>query len=565
MSNNIAIKSIQNLLDCNFYIPSYQRGYRWTKQEVIDLLNDINEFEPEIKSDSNTKTWYCLQPIVVTKKTDDKWNVIDGQQRLTTIYLILHYLKNSNITKNTTELFGLEYETREGSEKYLEEELGKKAEDSSNIDYYHISVAYQAITHWFEDHKTVESFIPKFKNSTMVIWYEASGTEDAIAIFTRINSGKIALTNAELIKALFLNSSNFKYLDNDPVKLHLKQLEIASEWDSMEYALQEDSFWFFINKDKNDLPTRIEFIFNLIAVTPHTHTYSTFQFFNDKFKSKTDLELKIEKYWKEIKKLFLTLEEWYNDRELYHKIGYLIEIGVDIKAILQAKTEITSKTVFLVWIDKQISSKFETVHLDKIGYPNRHVREVLLLHNIQTMLDNSNESSRFPFDRFKKEDWDVEHIHAIATKVSIKKELQATWLTNNFVKTEQHSDEEKNALIASIKDANTPVEEVLFEELVHYVLGEEDNGLQNLCLLDRGTNRSYKNDGFKEKRRKIIEREIQGTFIPICTKNVFMMYYTENVTNIEVWNKEDKASYLNKIKEVLKQYITPTEKVANEQ
>lgn len=46
----------------NFFIPGYQRGYRWTEQQVKDLLNDINEFEPENDS------WYCLQPLV-TKKT----------------------------------------------------------------------------------------------------------------------------------------------------------------------------------------------------------------------------------------------------------------------------------------------------------------------------------------------------------------------------------------------------------------------------------------------------------------------------------------------------------------
>src|SRR5690606_40955167 len=86
---------------------------------------------------------------------------------------------------------------------------------------------------------------------------------DSTDIFTRINSGKIPLTNAELIKALFLNSSNFENVDAE--KLRLKQLEIASEWDRIEYALQDDSFWYFINKSENNLATRIEFIFNLMS------------------------------------------------------------------------------------------------------------------------------------------------------------------------------------------------------------------------------------------------------------------------------------------------------------
>lgn len=61
-SNNISIKTISDLLKCNFYIPSYQRGYRWTEQQVKDLLNDINEFSPKEIPNSDEKTWYCLQP-----------------------------------------------------------------------------------------------------------------------------------------------------------------------------------------------------------------------------------------------------------------------------------------------------------------------------------------------------------------------------------------------------------------------------------------------------------------------------------------------------------------------
>lgn len=113
-----------------------------------------------------------------------------------------------------------------------------------------------------EEKLDVITFSSKFNSSTKVIWYETSQNEDSIDIFTRINSGKIPLTNAELIKALFLNSSNFSNTDTE--KLRLKQLEIASEWDRIEFALQDDSFWYFINKNENNLPTRIEFIFKLM-------------------------------------------------------------------------------------------------------------------------------------------------------------------------------------------------------------------------------------------------------------------------------------------------------------
>ncbi len=558
-SNNITIKTISELLKCDFFIPTYQRGYRWTEQQVTELLNDINEFSPKEIPNSNEKTWYCLQPIVVKLKSKNEWDVIDGQQRLTTIYLILYYLNQRYTEEGRTKLFELEYETRVGSANYLKNELGKNEEDNTNIDYFHISVAYRTIKNWFRENKVEKSFEPKFYDSTKVIWYETSTNDDSIDIFTRINSGKIPLTNAELIKALFLNSSNFAKADSE--KLRLKQLEIASEWDRIEYALQDDSFWYFINKNGNKLATRIEFIFNLMSDKPSDDKYSTFHFFNEKFKTKSEKE--INDNWQEIKKYFQTLEEWYNDRELYHKIGYLIAIGTNIKNILKEKKEKT-KTEFSNWINQEIKSKFRNVNLEEVEYNGGYVREILLLHNIQTMLNNENETNRFPFDRYKKESWDVEHIHAIATEVNVKIENQIEWLKNNFIKTDNHHNVELNDRIEFIKSGKT-IDENEFEDIVDYVLGQEDNSLRNLCLLDSGTNRSYKNDSFKEKRKKIIEREIEGTFIPICTKNVFMKYYSANVQDIEVWNEKDRTSYFEKIQKVINQYLPQMTLAENEQ
>lgn len=586
--NAIKIKTISDLLKSNFFIPSYQRGYRWTEQQVTDLLNDVWEFinKPNKKDDE----WYCLQPVVVIKSDDDTKNknnlngdwydVIDGQQRLTTTFLILKNLER--FVESERKNFKIQYETRKGSEDFLTEIESKSEDDSEkNIDYFHIYNAYTTIKTWFqkkanEGQTSISSkFITPFLEKVKIIWYETTDS-DSIDIFTRLNSGKIPLTNAELIKALFLNSSNF--VNSDEVKLGLIQREIASEWDRIEYALQDDSFWYFINKNESTLATRIEFIFNLmyevakaedkeieerkrliiktkdeIDKRRKTHPtliekfgsdeYSTFRFFAEKFKTKEENE--ISDNWHEIKRFFQTLEEWYNDRELNHKVGYLITIGKDIKDILNEKKE-KSKTEFLSWINEHIKSKFENVNLEEVEYKGPFVREILLLHNIQTMLNKENETNRFPFDRYKKESWDVEHIHAIATKVKVKKENQAEWLINNFIKTDNHHNEDLNNQIEFIKSGNT-IDENEFENIIDYVLGEEDNSLQNLCLLDRRTNRSYKNDSFKEKRKKIIEREIEGTFIPICTKNVFMKYYSNDVKDIEVWNEIDRKSYIRNI------------------
>src|SRR5690554_2577123 len=333
-NNNISIKRINDLLKSNFFIPSYQRGYRWTEQQVTDLLNDINEFSPKEIPNSNEKTWYCLQPIVVKQKSENEWDVIDGQQRLTTIFLVIHYMNEMWKGKQKNNEFNLRFETRDKSQEFLKNILVDEISDEvvvndENIDFHFISKAYSTIHNWVKSNDKLDTgnFESKFIHSSKIIWYETSINDDSIDIFTRINSGKIPLTNAELIKALFLNSSNFEKADSE--KLRLKQLEIASEWDRIEYTLQDDSFWYFINKSENNLATRIEFIFNLMSDKPSDDKYSTFHFFNGKFKTKSEKE--INDNWQEIKKYFQTIEEWYNDRELYHKIGYLIAVGTDIK------------------------------------------------------------------------------------------------------------------------------------------------------------------------------------------------------------------------------------------
>ena len=254
--NTIKETAVGKLLGMNFFIPGYQRGYRWTEQQVNDLLNDINEFEPKNGS------WYCLQPLVVMKK-DEKWEVIDGQQRLTTIYLILACL-------GVTDKYTIEYETRKGSKGFLEN-ISEKAEDEAkgNIDFFYMHKAYETIEKFFDKKKNQEHFQEGFKdkllNNVKFIWYEIDEGENPVTVFTRLNMGKIPLTNAELIKALFLNRSNFGAGEEKNETLRLRQQEIASEWDTIEYTLQNDEFWLFLNQPGDNRPTRIDFIFDLIC------------------------------------------------------------------------------------------------------------------------------------------------------------------------------------------------------------------------------------------------------------------------------------------------------------
>ena len=566
MDNILELKTINDLRKMNFFIPSYQRGYRWSEKEVTDLLNDVSEFTPKQIDDTDKKTWYCLQPIIVKVKSKQQhdaigkkqYEVIDGQQRLTTIYLVLYYLNQLYTEEHREPLFELKYETRITSHDFLKE-LKKDEISEENIDFNYISTAYKTICNWFKKEDfDINEFQSKFKFNTKVIWYE-SNEDDSIAIFTRINIGKIPLTNAELIKALFMNSSNFEKKRSD--KVRLKQLEVSTEWDRIEHALQNDMFWYFITG--NDVLTnRIELIFNLMnKENDENDNYSTFRFFNKKFQNKT--EKIIEKNWIEVKNYFQRFEEWFNERELYHKIGFLISEGETIDMLISESDKKTKKD-FKKFLNETIKEKLRKVSLEDLQYGDKIIKTILLLYNIQTMLNNENDNSLFPFDLFKTGKWDIEHITSVKDKIPDSLQHKANWLedANKFI---EDSKLKKRVEGCDIKNDF----DELYEDIVAYFnseLKDDDiNDISNLALLDSETNRGYKNAVFPMKRMTIIQREKEGTFIPLCTKNAFLKYFSEYPPKMSFWTQDDSENYFKDIEKVLKIYLpSKKENINNE-
>ncbi|GAA4292617.1 DUF262 domain-containing protein [Aestuariibaculum suncheonense] len=559
MENILELKTVNELTQYDFFIPSYQRGYKWTEKEVKDLLNDINDFKPRIIENSDNKTWYCLQPIVIRLNNERKneYDVIDGQQRLTTIYLILFYLNQDFVESRRLKLFNLNYQTRLGTKTFLQE-LEQKGIDESNSDFFHISRAYKTIKDWFENRPInfdKSEFSSKFKFHSKVIWYE-SISEDPIKIFSRINVGKIPLTNSELIKALFLNSSNFDHQQSD--KLRLKQLEIATEWDNIEQQLQNDSFWYFLTGNQTQV-NRIEFIFDLISEgNKKEDSYSTFRYFSEQFRNST--QETVELNWKNVKSYFQRFNEWFNEREWYHKIGYLVAVNSISISELYYKSSDLTKTKFHSYLNELIKRSIKNINLEELQYSDKgDVRKTLLLYNILTMLNSDKDNSYFPFNLFKNGRWDIEHITSIKDVMPDKNRID--WLNDAKVFIDESKpdgkDLKKRAEIINIK--NEDQFKALFEDIVSHfnsdLKDDQINDISNLTLLDSETNRGYKNAVFPLKRKTIIKRDKQGVFIPICTKNVFLKYFSEYPPKISFWTQEDRENYEADIYNVLKNYI----------
>ncbi len=563
----ILLKPVNDLLTERFHVPAYQRGYRWTKRQVDDLLNDLWDFQDKATS---KEAFYCLQPVVVKKSDDGAWEVVDGQQRLTTIFLILTALKLF-LAEMGKEPFSLSFETRKGSEGFLRDL--DPALRGKNIDYHHISNAYDAIRDWFKNNdgsrrlKILQCLTND--NATgrnvKVIWYELPNG-DPIDAFTRLNMGKIPLTNSELIRALFLQSANFEISAGSHI-----QLRIAQEWDGIEKTLRRDEVWYFLHQQKDEPANRIEYLFELIAETAvgdDKDELRTFRFYHERFAKGPGIA---EHEWLAVKRVFMTLEEWFNDRVLYHLVGYLVATGDDIATLMRAGERVAKsefhqvlKRMIFQRLTGELLAEISQTHatiiefLDGLDYDKspKEIRHTLLLFNIATLLKNEDSNLRFPFDAFKKDQWDIEHVRSIDSGKPDNSPEQKAWLEQSAKCLDAVEDAgllgKVRATISSARcDGFDACYNQLLERFDERVTRETDHGISNLALLDAGTNRSYKNAVFPVKRGVILDRDRDGTFVPLCTKNVFLKCYSKNVGRMMFWSPSDSADYLAALVDIL--------------
>ena len=548
----------------NFDIPSYQRGYRWGKDEVYRLLDDIY---------TNGANNYCLQPVVVRKNLD-RYELIDGQQRLTTMFILLKYIQKEfkpRIKLN----YSLSYETRTNSEAFLNSVEKELAE--TNIDFFHIYNAYQTINGWFIDQKddviAADKLYEYLVERVKIIWYEVDESEDAIALFTRLNIGKIPLTSAELVKAMFLSRDNNSEMDRE------KQEEISLQWDNIEKELHNNSLWYFLTNHSNvKYQTRIDLILDLISGKPadNKEKYYTFFYFDNLNK-----EENLNEIWKEIQHTFLILKDWYEDHELYHKIGYLIasntkslqDIFVLSRRIIDGKgiTKKQFKSELDVYIRKSVAlnGNYSELSYEKTA-DYAKISRLLLLFNVESVRQNGEQTHWFPFEKFKfqkssKVSWSLEHIHAQQSEGMQKQDDWKEWLrlhTPSIVSLGDGNSE----LIKEMETAcaKERLERLEFEDLQQKVIQklssqgntEYMHSIANLALLNMSDNAALNNSTFDVKRNAIIEMDKKGQFIPFCTKMVFLKYYTPSTSNqLHFWGQPDRIAYIKAINSTLKNYL----------
>lgn len=625
-NNTVDTKTIASLLDgCNyFYIPGYQRGYRWTHKQVDDLLNDLYTFmkQPETEFKGS---FYCLQPIIVreitdkevrglamgdaNKESDNKlWELVDGQQRLTTIYILLCYLlaKSKMTEKDFLEdynsgLYHMYYETRPESKEILDS-LGTEVAERhcrDNIDATHLTNAYYYIGQWFTDENKGQALSKLYNHgesqkprpmreeflklltessdqkSVKVIWYQLSDdvSVDPIREFTRINNGKIPLTDTELVKALFLQKRN--YMSGEKA---LQQVKVSMQWESIENTLQIDDFWCFISDKGVDIEDRMSTLLKLVYLKHSDNEVQTiesgdvFRYYYSQFEGAIDvgLQTRVKDMWTEIVDTFYTLEDWYESPEIYNYVGFLVQSGMNLATIYQKyERNLKSETPipFIKLLEEEICQLMSDIDVEKddggnyrimTEYGDRaKVRRILLLLNINVLsqqlkkINDCKEGAhseanmfKFPFDLYKSQLWDIEHIDSATANDLTSNDDKRDWVDSSVAE-----------IWGELEHAPQNIQDAYYSGNWDSLLGlikedqsedeEYKNFIGNLTLLDSATNRQYRNALFCRKRKYIINKISEGRYVLTCTQYVFLKFFDDsiNCTDRAKWTKTDKEKY----------------------
>lgn len=583
--NTIKMKSVGELVRAakdfpieRYKISSYQRGYRWKAEEQVRaLLDDLKDFFQQPKGEI-----YCLQPIVVAKGQDEKgefWEVIDGQQRLTTLFLLLHVLGEK--------VYDIDFEVRVNSGHLLTDIVAGKAVDTDKSpDAYFMSEAYNYIKDWVgkqtqgnDASKSLD--VKKLLTQVQVIWYEVALTsattaeqeKEKIDIFNRLNIGKIPLDDAELLRALFLNHIVGEGTHDDVL---LKGI-FATEWQEMEYFLQKDDVWGFLNPEDKAMRNRILLLFRLVAQAKTSQGRATFCFFENELRelSHEERRAKVQDYWKETKRLFAFIRACYNDQHLYHLLGlcFALKLCKLNELVELSKME---KTKFRSVIKTKIKEKFKNVKLEILNYNDNaaDIKNVLLLFNVLTMdQQGSLFQQRFPFHKYHQNVWSLEHIHAQKSEAvqgnideqlaNMHKELEA--LNKAEIPELQSHIEEILAQLKTLQKKESLNEEDIptfnqlmlnFEALFSDDASSGMHEMSNMALLTKDDNAALNNSCFAYKRIVLLQLERKGKFIPPCTRNVFLKVYSPIGAPSYKWGRADREAYLKAMKEMVKEFIT---------
>lgn len=579
-----------------YNIPEYQRGYKWETKDIDCLLKDINNFS---KND-DLDLFYCLQNITLVENKDS-FNVVDGQQRLTTLAIILSYLGEYSLINEK-----IQYNIRKETEEFLKEYIYKSSNiktienweqllsisslENKDYDYqdvYYLFNAYKTVQSWFDSYPQKEPDMRDKVLNHIKIIVNLPKNIDEQELFENLNGKRVPLDGADLIRALIITrvaKTEVGELDDSTkqnVLINERRVKIGLLLDSFNLWWSEENkqiyFRQLTKEAKISESTSVAFDDNISPINNlyklYSLAYSDGRLDMDFFERKsTD-----NNFLHEIQTLQRTIENWYNDRILYHLILFTIIYAGDgdkekdlhklsFKELYQTwqrshrkdfisylKNRISKNEVFEDLLQQiNITDKDnETTAFQEMWYDNKLVNVSTLLDIISILSSKSN--TKLPAKYFKAHKEDLEHIFPqtpIGDRIKDKEKQSQILIQYVGIINQSISDDEKINLTKDDIDWDNQEWKEEIKAIIKDKIGKiiPINSLGNMCVLHESVNRGYGNDFFLEKRIDIMRKSQQGFFIRPHVYDAFNKIYIErqddsiNMSMMTIWDKSDILS-----------------------
>lgn len=576
-----------------YNVPEYQRGYKWTTQQVEQLLNDINRFS----NNGNDARFYCVQNITLVEK-DTFYNVVDGQQRLTTLLVLLSYLDETKMVENK-----LNYSVRPDTDCFIKNFIIKPnistdnwdafLETNANNDYDHQDIfylfsTYNSIKCWITNNNIdIDNFKNKLLNNVKLI-VNKPNTNNEQELFMNLNTGKVSLDGADLVRAFLITNVAKEELDNTSledtksiVRINERRVRIGLELDEISAWWNQPSireYFNFLNKisvpdnetisfDSEIYP--IDLLYKLYVAKDEKKEVRLQNFENQRYI----------KLYKELISLHRITKDWFQDYEIYHYVKYILsQTNTTFDTIWNDWQKTKSRREFIEILKQRCKAVIEEFvdeidDLNEDWYANEDSKlyKVLIMSDIIQIIESQQSENKLPFlpaDYFRPKKEDIEHIFPqtpIGTRNGQDQSNLTTYinLLNELID-KYNQDKEEGNKIQKIEIPENWSDNFTIETCQKSINSNADrlihrNSIGNLVLLNEKINRAYGNDFYTKKRIEII-RNPKRKFIRPHTLNPFIKGFLSAPDNLEIWTDKDIKDNAECIKQLVKVFFNIKEK-----
>lgn len=561
------------IYDCNYYnIPEYQRGYKWTADNVVQLLDDLKSFRKSREVD-----FYCLQNITVTKCNNNgrsALNVIDGQQRLTTLYILLSFLKHEKKEISLQDGI-LKYSIRERTDKFLREKILTGEiwdgticpEKMETKDQYYMAQVCKAIYEWSKQNVLDEANI--LDNLKLIV--NKVDANDEEQVFANINGGKVDLDGADLVRAILITrAAKQKFPDEvDRQKISNFRIMMGMELDTMNlWWAKDDVKKFFEQLLPNKISQNNNFKYKDYPID--LLYFAFYEAYKDKFKVKEQRDIDIRvfengleldgksdndhyEFYIEVLEFHKTMVDWYEEDEIFNLLGYLMS---NFKS-----ARLTFSDIWSWWKNSKTKNEF----VNKI---KTKIKEQLVAPYSQNL---EAESQKEPDDKFEEllnnikkidNDWYnnelTPKILSLADILPVEHSGKSRIRRVDIQDFKCSSEEDKEHLRPQTRnfdgqDLTDERKDQLREENKHGL-----NSIGNIVLLHRKVNRSYGNTKLCLKIDRILSEYALGcnAHIRPYTFDVFRSKLGNINKDEELfWNDEDILQTAENLSSRIAKYI----------